>query len=502
MKSTAILTATVALLSAPVHAFWRMDCQGSTLLGRLDPLVEPGKLSKHSHFFAGGTNVDSTVTYDSLRKSKGTSCQVREDKSLYWVPQLMFRFSNGTVVAVPADNFLIYYQLTAPKITAFPPGFRMLAGDPYLRSNETLNVPNSASWTTAQKEQFSRSSRSTGFNCIRYDGVKPEATALRQNLPTKQFIDSCTQIRTEQYFPSCWNGKDHDTTDHKSHMAYPFDVNGGACPSSHPTRTPTLLYETFWNVVAFKGQAGEYFLSNGDATGYGMHADFIMGWPKELLENAVKDCRSGENSQGGGDAKDCQHFKNLQTIEEQRQHKAEDNDAIRQAKAEKCAGPSTTICGDVKIQKGPAYAVVEPVIPPPKSSSPPAPVPVQPTSAKAPVISVPSKAPSVPAVVPPKASSSPSSTTRAVVPTPSVKPPAPTSAGIKKEPDQEGRIISTQTRTYTTTGGVIVLELVAIKEVISYTTVTVAAKQRRHLHHHMHHMHHRRDREHGLLGRS
>lgn len=500
MKSTTILSATVALLSAPAHAFWRMDCQGSTLLGRLDPLVEPGKLSTHSHYFAGGTNVDSVVTYDSLRKSKGTSCQVREDKSLYWVPQLMFRYSNGTIVAVPADNFLIYYQLTAAKITAFPPGFRMLAGDPHLRSAQASTIPGSASWSADQKEQYRRQSKSTGFNCIRYDGVKPEATALRQELPTKQFIDSCTQIRTEQYFPSCWNGKDVNSTDHKSHMAYPFDINGGACPSSHPVRTPTLLYETFWNVASFKGQSGEYFLSNGDPTGFGMHADFIMGWPKELLENAVRDCRSGENSQGGGDARDCPHFKNLQTIEEQRQHKAEDNPAVREAKAEKCAGPGESVCGNVKIQKGPGYVSVEPVIPPKSSAAPPA--PVQPTSAKVSSVALPSKTPSVPEgeLPKPKPSSSASST-RAVVPPTSAKAPVPTSAAVVQK-EQEGRLVSTQTRTYTTTNGIVVLELVAIKEVITYTTVTVAAKQRRHVHHHMHHMHHRRDREHGLLGRS
>ena len=103
--------------------------------------------------------------------------------------------------------------------------------------------------------------------------MKPEATALRQELPTKQFIDSCTQIRTEQYFPSCWDGKNVNSTDHKSHMAYPFDINGGECPSTHPVRTPTLLYETFWNVASFRGQAGEYFLSNGDSTGTSLPAN-------------------------------------------------------------------------------------------------------------------------------------------------------------------------------------------------------------------------------------
>ena len=39
------------------------------------------------------------------------------------------------------------------------------------------------------------------------------------------------------FFPSCWNGTDLDSYDHKSHLAYPVNnggPNGTVCPASHP----------------------------------------------------------------------------------------------------------------------------------------------------------------------------------------------------------------------------------------------------------------------------
>ena len=71
----------------------------------------------------------------------------------------------------------------------------------------------------------------------------------------------------ELMFPSCWNGKDLDSPDHKSHMAYPNLVMSGDCPSGFETRTPSLFYETIWNTYAYNGVEGEFVLSNGDPTG-------------------------------------------------------------------------------------------------------------------------------------------------------------------------------------------------------------------------------------------
>lgn len=52
---------------------------------------------------------------------------------------------------------------------------------------------------------------------------------------------------------ACWDGKNLDSPDHKSHMAFPSGVTTGSCPTTHPVRFITLFYEVTWNVdVAWK----------------------------------------------------------------------------------------------------------------------------------------------------------------------------------------------------------------------------------------------------------
>lgn len=50
---------------------------------------------------------------------------------------------------------------------------------------------------------------------------------------------------------SCWDGKNLDSPDHKSHVAYPIDGPhafdgmgvGGQCPESHPVKIPQIMLE-------------------------------------------------------------------------------------------------------------------------------------------------------------------------------------------------------------------------------------------------------------------
>jgi len=85
-------------------------------------------------------------------------------------------------------------------------------------------------------------------------------------------------IRSSVVFPSCWDGKNLDSLDHMSHMAY---SPGGAvlanasCPSTHPVRVPQLMYEMQWDTRPFNDskyfQDGKqpFVYSFGDRTGHG-----------------------------------------------------------------------------------------------------------------------------------------------------------------------------------------------------------------------------------------
>ena len=91
-------------------------------------------------------------------------------------------------------------------------------------------------------------------------------------------------LRLQVFFPMCWDNKTLDSSDHRSHMAYPTRYNGGNCPASHPVRLPGVFFEAFYAVDKFPhGQGTQPFvLSNGDPTGYGFHGDFVSWYSIEF----------------------------------------------------------------------------------------------------------------------------------------------------------------------------------------------------------------------------
>ncbi|KAI9662067.1 MAG: hypothetical protein M1829_006206 [Trizodia sp. TS-e1964] len=280
------LVGALALLAAPAAAFWRLPCKGALVVERADPIVNPGGVSGHVHTIMGGNGFDFTMDYDRARRSTCSSCIVKEDNSNYWVPAVYFKAQNGSFISVEQNGGgLIYYlQRQSPStepLLAFPPGFRMLAGNPFLRN-----------YTDTQAQQ------AISYVCL---GTNvPEANTLpNQNCPQG--------LRVQVFFPSCWDGVNLDSADHKSHMAYPAAYNGGACPSTHPKRFISLFYEVTWNVDAFKndwyGNEQPFVFANGDQTGYGYHGDFINGWDIPVLQTAIDTCTSAS-----GVVEDCKAF--------------------------------------------------------------------------------------------------------------------------------------------------------------------------------------------------
>lgn len=111
------------------------------------------------------------------------------------------------------------------------------------------------------------------------------------------------------HFPSCWDGVHYDSTDHKSHVAWPMQ-NGepqpesGDCPATHPYQFPLVFMEIGWQTELFNhrwsGNPGDwpFVLSNGDTSGFGLHADFANGWEPGILQAALEHCYIGND---GGD---------------------------------------------------------------------------------------------------------------------------------------------------------------------------------------------------------
>jgi hypothetical protein len=227
----------------------RFQCS-QLVVDRIDPLVNPGVTpSPHLHQIVGGNSFNASMdpkTHDLPAASTCTSCTFSEDFSNYWTAVLYFRARNGTFKRVPQipseglggnGGITVYYIPSSnknSKVTAFKPGFRMLVGDAALKSSGTARK--------VCHRCMPKSGDNRNINC-----GAPDA----QTLPKGFCVGGIRSIIT---FPTCWDGKNLDSPDHKTHVAYATssaanDVGPtGSCPASHPVVIPQVMYEVMWDV--------------------------------------------------------------------------------------------------------------------------------------------------------------------------------------------------------------------------------------------------------------
>lgn len=245
----------LAFLAAPAAAFWRLPCKSTLVVERADPIISPGNVSAHVHQIMGGNGFDFEMDYADTQASTCTSCTVHGDYSNYWSPVLYYQHQDGSFEKVDqVGGGLVYYlQRGGPnndKLKAFPEGFRMISGDPFKRSAGS---------------DFA--SQAVSYNCLDYD--KSPGNPETGNFPNFNCPDG---LRSQVFFPSCWDGKNLDSADHKSHVAFPVDsYNNGRCPDSHPVHLISIFYEIIWDTNKFKdmwyGNSQPFVWAMGDPTG-------------------------------------------------------------------------------------------------------------------------------------------------------------------------------------------------------------------------------------------
>ncbi|KAK0703208.1 hypothetical protein B0T26DRAFT_815318 [Lasiosphaeria miniovina] len=364
MRSSVYLAVLAAVSGAT--AFWRMECHSRLGIARIDPLISPGEVAQHAHSIHGSSGFSESATYQNLIDADCTSCAVTQDKSVYWHPSLYFQHANRTYESVEqVGGMLAYYFLYGddgsknPSITAFRSDFQMIAGNSLRRSYSiagysAFNVdPEKSFWSKlGQTSQADLAQRALGFNCLNYD-KQPEGSLYRHVLPDKFYLDAnCADgVRFEIMFPSCWNGKDLDTEDHKSHVAYPDLVMNGACPQGFDVKLPGLFYETIWAINAFNNVDGRFVIANGDVHGFGYHADFMNGWNPDFLQKAVETCTNAS-----GKIQDCPIF-DIQSLEDQQKCSLKVPNALVSEKIVGLVGNS--LPEDVAIQYEPDSAMVK-----------------------------------------------------------------------------------------------------------------------------------------------
>lgn len=244
-----------------------------------DPIVFPGQPGRsHLHAFFGNSGTNAGSTAASIAGTGNSTCRGGTiNRSAYWVPAVIDT-KDGT--PVKPRIAIIYYKngafVSPGDIQPFPQGLRMIAG------SASGSAP--VLWGPAE------------FNC---SGTK---MGSYDNFPaglTPYSLPNCpagTELWANVIFPNCWDGKNLDSPDHKSHMAYWPIPNpyGGKCPPSHPVSVPQITIQAVYPVTEANAPLRWRLASdNYDKSipaGYSMHGDWFNGWKPEIMNAWVTNC--------------------------------------------------------------------------------------------------------------------------------------------------------------------------------------------------------------------
>jgi hypothetical protein len=286
--------------AGPIGAF-RFICQPGQLNWD-DPIVYPGQpnASPHLHQWFGNTGGNALSTYASLRSDGESTCMGPLNRSAYWMPAMIA----GEDTVVRPDYLVVYYKRypkaapecreTARECLPLPHGLRYIFGYDMLRMGED------------QPENRQR---------LFWKCVTPGNRTLgetRKNFANFHCpVDHLLMVTFAA--PDCWDGKNLDSADHRSHMAYQaHDGTAGParCPASHPYLLPQFTLSATWKMRPGDDLA-QWRLASDQMPGMpalppgaSMHSDWFGAWDPETLRTWTANCIDAKKSCVDGDLGD------------------------------------------------------------------------------------------------------------------------------------------------------------------------------------------------------
>lgn len=246
---TAAAAVLAALPAAATAEQFVVTC-GSSHVRQDDPIVMPGQRGmSHWHEFFGARYTQATSTPATMRRSP-TTCSDRFDTAGYWMPRLVVGNRQ-----VPGSLVAWYSRGGKTSVQEFPADLAVVVGN--------------ARATTWQ---------STSEVFWRCEG---RGSRLRnQRVPQ---CGSGEHLSAWFIFPDCWNGRQLDSADHRSHMSRSVR---GQCPASHPRALPTLVMRVAWPVRP----APSTVRLGTDMHPMALHGDFWNTWNQRQLRQRVYEC--------------------------------------------------------------------------------------------------------------------------------------------------------------------------------------------------------------------
>lgn len=274
-----------------------------------DPVVYPGQVGKsHLHQYFGNTLADANSTYASLRTTGNSTCNSPLNRSAYWMPAMF----NGRGQIVRPDYVAVYYKRrpkTDPLCTKIgaggcvdlPRGLRFVYG--YNMLNPT-QLPTGSAY----------------FNCTGTGAVSGHFSNITK---AAKGCPIGAQLGFLINAPECWDGKNLDSADHRSHVAYSAYIGQSyaQCPGTHPYVIPTFSMgvwfttdETLQRTGLWDGKLdGNWHLSSDRADampgmvmpikepGTTIHADWFGAWDDSVMAMWTANCIDRLLNCSGGD---------------------------------------------------------------------------------------------------------------------------------------------------------------------------------------------------------
>lgn len=287
----------------PDEGAFRFICNAGQIVAD-DPIMYPGQPGKsHLHQFYGNTGANAYSTYDSLRTTGQSTCMSPVNRSAYWMPALL----DGKGNVVRPDYVTIYYK-------------RLPSSDPRL-SDPTNSQYRGIAASLPNGLRFIFGWDPTGIN----GGVKTGAAWFNCDGPTGvpnhylSIPDVMAKCPAGNRFgavimaPDCWDGKNLDSADHRSHVSYASYGTWGylKCDSAHPYAIPQFTLGAWYTIAPGDDTSKWHFSSDemvpGAVPGYTFHADWFGAWDNTVMamwmDNCINkqlDCSGGNLGNGNG----------------------------------------------------------------------------------------------------------------------------------------------------------------------------------------------------------
>lgn len=234
----------------------------------VSPRVRGG--AHHLHDYVGNLSTDAYSTEQTLAAA-GTTC-TNGDRSTYYWPVLRLRDGEGHrtadhhpsdgVPVRPASVLLRYDGNPVSKVVPMPRSMVIVTGDPRATTNQ-LPVRTRVQWSCS--------------------GTPDRRTTSYPLCPPGQRL-----LRIFD-FPSCWDGRNTDSRNHRAHVDFPAG-NGVCAKGFFPI--PQLHIEVGYDLPAGARFEVDTFPEERHSPRTD-HADFINVMPDELMSTVVSCLNSG-----------------------------------------------------------------------------------------------------------------------------------------------------------------------------------------------------------------